>query len=134
MDNILISLVFMVIAGLSIDLLAYFIIRAEWKKSGVVLTDKLLDQAGSKLDQLTQAGRKLFSPIKLQPAPRPAFAQPQPAAPSQAPAVEIIPASVETVGGLRRVNFSLDMQMNTTMEVRIGATSEAGVKVEKREI
>jgi len=131
MDNLLITWIFLIVAGLSIDLLAYVLLRAEWKKSGVVFTDKFWNQAWTKLEQLVKTGQE-----RLRPA-----ARPQPAlTPSeldllenQIP-VEIIPASVNIVDGIRQVEFSLEMQMNTTMEVRIGATSEMGVKVEKREI
>lgn len=145
MDNLVITWIFMALIGLSIDVLAYVLLRAYWKKSGVVLTDKLWDQVSAKLSEIAQAGQERLFPAKPLPNPTPVnpvsidpapvLVEPEPpSVPSEEPAEEIIPVYVENIGQLRRVQFSLDMQMNTTMEVRIGPTSETGVKVEKREI
>ncbi|MGC1379144.1 MAG: hypothetical protein WA821_23140 [Anaerolineales bacterium] len=134
MDNnqLLITWAIVVFVALGLDVGAYLFLRAEWKKSGVLLTDKLWNQLSDKLDQSVKAEReRLLSLIRPKPkqlslpdAPQPIIDDP----------VEIIPVSVKTVGQVRRVEFSMDMALNTTVNVRIGATKEAGVKVEKREL
>jgi hypothetical protein len=127
MDKLLITWTFMVVVGLSIDVLAYVLLRAEWKKKGVIVTDEFLKKVSDRLGQMIKALRKP-APIKPQPQPNPSSLA------SEVPIVELIPVSVESIGQIRRVQFSMEMPLNTTMEVRIGATLEAGVTVEKREL
>jgi hypothetical protein len=127
-DQLLIWWAVLVIVAFSFDIGAYFFLRAEWKKSGVLLTDKLWNQLSDKLGQFVKTWQERLR-----------FARPRPAqTPSSQPAiddvVEIIPVSVKTFGQVRRVQFSMEMELNTTVNVRIGARQDAGVTVEKREL
>jgi hypothetical protein len=127
MDKLLITWTFIVILGIGIDVLVYVLLRAEWKKRGVIVTDEFLKKVSERLGQMIKALRKP-APAKPQPQPNPSSLA------SEVPIVELIPVSVESIGQIRRVQFSMEMPLNTTMEVRIGATLEAGVTVEKREL
>ena len=127
MDKLLITWTFMVVVGIIIDVLMYVFLRAEWKKTGIILTDQFSKKVS---DKLSQAIKALQKPEPAKPQPKPG---PSPLA-SKVPIVELIPVSVESIGQIRRVQFSMEMPLNTTMEVRIGATLEAGVTVEKREL
>ena len=134
MDNNQLLLMWAVIVGatLIVDAGTYLFLRAEWKKSGVLLTDKFWSLLRDRLVQFVKTALKTLRPVRPQLASVPA--------PASAPVVdeipvEIIPVSVQMVGGeMRRVEFVVDMAMNTTVNVRVGATREAGVKVEKREL
>jgi len=134
MDNnqLLILSAMIIVATLILDAGIYLVLRDEWKKSGILLTDKFWSLLSDKPGQFVRAVWKTLRPIRPQLASAPV--------PASAPVVdetpvEIIPASVKMVGGeMRRVEFVVDMAMNTTVNVRIGATREAGVKVEKREL
>ena len=133
MDNnqFLLTWAIIVVATLSLDIGAYLFLRAEWKKNGVLLTDKFWNLVSDKLGQAVKTAWKSLRPIK----PQLAASLPTPAPVVNEPPIEIIPVSVKMVGGeMRRVQFTVDMAMNTTVNVRIGATREAGIKVEKREI
>ena len=114
------------VGALFVDFGVYFYQRYIWKKSGVILTDQFWEKLSESLRRMIAEGR----PRKLQPAP----ALPKPVIVVEEPAVEVIPVSVEMVGEVRRVEFSLEMELNSKVNVRIGATPEAGVKVEKRAI
>ena len=132
-NQLLIMWAIIILAAFSLDIGAYLFLRAEWKKSGVLLMDRLWDQLFNKLDRIVKAGRERLLSLKPQPKPKQA-PLPEVSQPIIDDSVEIIPVSVKTVGQVRRVQFSLDMPLNTTVNVRIGATREAGVKVEKREL
>jgi hypothetical protein len=134
MDNnrLLISWAIVVLVAFGLDIVAYLFLRAEWKKSGVLLTDRLWNQLSDKLGQIVKTGRERLPSLMLQPVRSTSLPEsPQPVIDNP---VEIIPVSVKTVGQVRRVEFSMDMALNTKVNVRIGATREAGVKVEKREL
>ena len=134
MDNnqLLIMWAIAVLVAFSLDIVAYLFLRAEWKKSGVLFTDRLWNQFSDKLGPIVKTGRERL--LSLKPQPIQPIPLPEPPQPVIDDLVEIIPVSVKTVGQMRRVEFSMDMALNTTVNVRIGATSEAGVKVEKREL
>ena len=57
MDNnqLLITWAIVVFVALGLDIGAYLLLRAEWKKSGVLLTDKLWNQLFDKLNQSVKA-------------------------------------------------------------------------------
>jgi hypothetical protein len=127
-NNLVIWWTIIVIVALSIDIVVYIWLRTEWKKRGVMVIDEYFKKA---LNWPKQTFETLKKRLPGKPQPR----QPHPAPqPTEAPIVELIPVSVESIGQIRRVQFSMEMPLNTTMEVRIGATLEAGVKVEKREL
>ena len=134
-NQLLLMWAVLVIAALCLDVGAYLYLRAEWKKSGVLLTDKLWNQLTNKPRESLKAGwERLRAIAKPKAAPTSAVAEPAPQEAAIDEAVEIIPVSVKTIGQVRQVQFSLDMALNTTVNVRMGASGEAGVKVEKREL
>ena len=127
-DQLLIWWAVLVLVAFSFDIGAYFFLRAEWKKSGVLFTDKLWNQLSDKLGQFAKTWRERLRFIRPRPAQTPS------SQPVIDDVVEIIPVSVKAFGQVRRVQFSMDMELNTTVNVRIGARQESGVKVEKREL
>jgi hypothetical protein len=151
MDNqLLITWIIIIVVALGLDIGGYFFLRRYWEKNDVVLTDvwlnKIMDPIDLAFDWVDQLGlrlRALFflksetkqTPVLVGPA---AVAEilpsPEPELEAASEVEEIIPVSVEQVDGVRRVRFSLEMPLNTTVDVRIGATQESGVTVEKREL
>lgn len=142
MDNqLLITWAFMIVIALGIDIGMYVFLRLDWKKNGSTLIDRFWNQLFDKMDQFFKKLQKSvavalvkYHQASITPDAKP-FSQlePEPVAPDVVP-IEIIPVSVKNIGSVRRVQFSLDMPLDTQVEVRIGATREAGVKVEKREL
>lgn len=138
MDNqLLISWAFFIVIALGIDIAAYIFLRRDWQKNGITIVDRFWNNLFSKIDQLIAALQKQIA-INLVKYHRSTLATVTPTAapaplPETAP-VELIPVTVENMGELRRINFTLDMSLNTQVEVRIGATRETGVIVEKREL
>jgi len=138
MDNqLIIFWIIIVVTGLILDFAAYFLFRSYWQKNGVLFSDMLIVWVFDKLPLVSPQLRKTFAVtprtqtlVLATAAPTP---EPLPMIP-EAELVEIIPVSVEKIGDVRRVEFSIEMPLNTNVEVRIGATSEAGVTVEKREL
>lgn len=142
-----------IIVGLAVDIGIYLLLRADWKKYGVVRTDLWLGNVFSKIGQIGQAVQNRISASLVQyyrealPTLKPATVSGQAptlgadsnlesdseSAADVAP-VEIIPISVENVGQMRHIEFSIDLRLDTQVDVRIGATNEAGVTVEKREL
>ena len=143
MDNqLLISWTFFVAIALGLDIAAYIFLRRDWKKNGITVVDRFWNALFGKIDQLAAAVRKQVAVelLKYHRSTVPAVAQtdaastPLTKAPPTAPPVELVPVTVRTVGNVRRVKFTLDMPLDTQVEVRIGATRESGVTVEKREL
>ena len=151
MDNqLLITWIIIIVVALGLDIGGYFFLRRYWEKNDVILTDvwlnKIIDVIDLAFDWVDQLGLRLRALFFLKPqtTQTPVLAgtaattaeilplsEPD-AVPEEVE--EIIPVSVEHVDGVRRVRFSLEMPLNTTVDVRIGATQEAGVTVEKREL
>lgn len=153
MDNqLLITWIIIIVVALGLDIGGYFFLRRYWEKNDVILIDiwlnKIMDPIELAFDWVDQLGLRLRALFFLKPqtTQTPVLAGPAAAAeilPLPEPEVEaeatpeveeIIPVSVEQVDGVRRVRFSLEMPLNTTVDVRIGATQESGVTVEKREL
>ncbi len=150
MDNqLLITWIIIIVVALGLDIGGHFYLRRYWEKNDVILTDvwlnKIIDVIDLAFDWVDQLGLRLRALFFLKPqsmqtpvlAGTAAVAEILPLSePDAVPeeVEEIIPVSVEHVDGLRRVRFSLEMPLNTTVDVRIGATQEAGVTVEKREL
>lgn len=139
-NQLLITWGMMVFAGLTLDVGAYLFLRADWKKNGITLTDRFWEwlftqvkKAITKMQNRIAIALVKYHQDSLDPvaAPKPEVL-PEPEVESIP--VEIIPVSVEHIGQVRRVEFSMDMFLDTQVEVRIGATREAGVTVEKREL
>lgn len=139
MDNqIIIFWIIIIVAGLIIDFATYFLLRSYWQKNGVLLSDVLIARVFDRLDLSSPQLRKAF-PVALRTqslvlATHTSTLESLSTPEADAELVEIVPVSVEKVGDVRRVEFSIEMPLNTNVEVRIGATSEAGVTVEKREL
>lgn len=151
MDNqLLITWIIVIVVALGLDIGIHFFLRRYWEKNDVILTDvwlnKIIDPIDLAFDWVDQLGlrlRALFflkpgikqTPVLAGPAATPeVLPLPEPEVEAAPEVEEIIPVSVEQVDGVRRVRFSLDMPLNTTVDVRIGATQESGVTVEKREL
>jgi hypothetical protein len=139
MDNqLLITWIFMIVVALGLDVGAYFLLRIDWKKKGSTLPDRLWGRLFDQVDHTVKTWQSRISVglVKYyQPAPASApVPTPLPEPVVDATPVEIIPVSVKKVGNVRRVEFSVEMPLDTQVEVRIGATRDAGVKVEKREL
>ena len=136
MDNqLLINWIIMIVLALGADIAAYIFLRLDWKKNGSTFIDRFWNWLFDKLNLFVAALKKRVALGLIQyhrasvatPAPEPA---PLPVGPP----VETVPVSVKHIGPIRRIKFSLDMPLDTQVEVRIGATREAGVTVEKREL
>ena len=136
----LITWTMLVVVALGLDIGAYIFLRLDWKKNSSTLTDRFWNQLFDRVDKTVKIVQNriaialvkyhqasIAADVKAAPAPEPV------PDPDVTPA-EMIPVSVRNVGGVRRVKFSLDMPLDTQIEVRIGATREAGVTVEKREL
>lgn len=143
METQILTWSFMVSAAIIADIAAYIFLRLDWKKNGITLTDKFWNQVFDRADAVGKSIQTRIS-ILLVKYHRASITD-TPAAVSQlkpstvAPAsdsvpVEIVPVLVHTTGNVRHVKFFVDMPLDTQVEVRIGATREAGVKVEKREL
>ncbi len=142
MDNeLLITWTFFMVIALGVDIVAYLLLRLDWKKNGITIIDRFWNAHFRKIDQLSAALQKQIaisvlnyhrSTVAAAPAAAPKEALPE--AKPKTPPGEIVPVTVRNVGNLRRVKFTLDMPLDTQVEVRIGATREAGVTVEKREL
>jgi hypothetical protein len=151
--QLIVAWVIFIIVGLAIDIGIYLFLRADWKKNGVVRTDLWLDNIFGKIGQIGKAVQHRISASLVQyyrealPTLKPATvpgsasalgADSNPESDSElvadATPVEIIPISVENVGQMRHIEFSIDLRLDTQVDVRIGATNEAGVTVEKREL
>ena len=148
MDNqLLITWAFMLGTGLVIDVAAYIFLRQDWKKNGSSIVDRFWDMVFNKTDQLAASAQKQIAIALLKyhrsaiaesaktDSPNTPEAKPE-TQPEAAPELlgELIPVTVQNDGNLRRINFTLDMALDTQVEVRIGASREAGVTVEKREL
>lgn len=131
-----------IVVSLSLDALGYFVLRHHWKRSGgIILTDDLWAQISGRLQQRARSWQekrpvKSEKPVIRAIVPEPSPAPPLPPSPPlrEEPAVQVIPASVKTLGQLREVEFSVDIPLNTVVDIYVGAASEDGVKVEKREL
>ena len=150
MDNqLLITWIIIIVVALGLDIGGYFFLRRYWEKNDVILTDiwlnKIMDPIDLAFDWVDQLGLRLRALFFLKPETttqtsvlaEPAaeiLPLPEPEAEVTPEVEEVIPVSVEQVDGVRRVRFSLEMPLNTTVEVRIGATQESGVTVEKHEL
>ena len=147
--QLLITCIIIIVLALGLDVVAYLFLRTDWKKNGTLLTDRLMSRWSDALHQQVKVWQNGIS-VNLVKYYQESVAQPAPAAvPVQAPVpvpapvpapvvdavlVEIVPVSVKKIGQVRRVQFSLEMPWDTQVEVRIGATHESGVTVEKREL
>lgn len=142
MDNQVLTWAFMVIAALVLDIAAYIFLRLDWKKNGIALTDRFLNRVFEKVDSFfeslkTRAAIALLKYHKAVAGETPASAPSTEVKPEPAPAassLESVPVLVSNVGKVRRIKFFVDMPLDTQVDVRIGATREAGVTVEKREL
>jgi hypothetical protein len=144
MDNqLFVTWIIMIVVALGLDVAVYLFLRADWKKNGSVLPDRFWNRFFDKLRQTAKTWQnrisiglvKYYQPSTLQPSPASAPASgAEPVMEATDDSIEIIPVSVRKVGQVRRIEFSVEMPLDTQVEVRIGATREAGVKVEKREL
>ena len=149
--QLLITCIIIIVLALGLDVVTYLFLRTDWKKNGTLITDRLLSRWSDALHQQVKVWQnsisvnlvKYYQESVAQPAPASVPVQtPRPApAPAPVPApvvdavpVEIVPVSFKKIGQVRRVQFSLEMPWDTQVEVRIGATYESGVTVEKREL
>lgn len=152
MDNQLIaSWIILLVLGIGLDVGIYLFLRADWRKNGVLRTDVFFDRIFDRLTQLRKTVKNGLalglvryyrdSVPGLTPAPGTvsasetgsvAVSEPEPVMDTDP--VEIIPISVENVGQMRHIQFTLDMPIDSQVDVRIGATNEAGVTVQKREL
>jgi hypothetical protein len=144
-DQLLITWIIFLIFALCIDIGAYIALRVIWKRKGVVPTDEFWNLVEARLGQGINVIIDRLSRIRLQLPQAPALSQtPKPTpAPDKVPAevpdeipagVELIPYYVKTIDNIRQVQFSFEMPLNTKINVRIGATGENGIQVEKREL
>lgn len=141
METQILTWSFMVSAAVLIDIAAYIFLRLDWKKNGITLTDKFWNLVFDRADQIGNTIKKRIAIMVVKyhqatlaenvaPTPVP---EPDPL-PVADPSVEIVPVLVRSIGKVRHVQFFVDMPLDTQVEVRIGATREAGVTVEKREL
>jgi hypothetical protein len=143
MDNIFVIWIIAMVVALSLDVLLYIVLRRGWEKHGVLITETLFKQVSDRLGQVVKTWQKP-APVKTKP-PVPAQKPVEPAQakvevkkeqaqPVQAAVEsELIPASVQTVGQLKRVQFSMDVPLDSAIDISIASTPEAGVKVRKRQ-
>lgn len=139
--QLLISWIIVVLVALGLDIGIYIFLRLDWKKNGTTFIDRFWDRAFDQANQIFQALKKRiaialvkYHQASVSPAPVSAPTDPVLEPLPDAHPVERIPVSVKNIGTVRRVQFSLDMPLDTQVDVRIGATREAGVTVEKREL
>lgn len=137
----LITWTMMVVVALALDIGAYIFLRQDWKKNGSTLTDRFWAQVFDRASQINKTIQHRiaialvnYHQASIATDDKPAAADPAPEPLPDATPVEIVPVTVRNIGGVRRVKFSLDMPLDTQVEVRIGATRESGVTVEKREL
>jgi hypothetical protein len=137
MDNaFIIWIIISIVAALGLDMWIYIVSRREWETRGVMLTDELWQQASDRLglNRIAATWQERRS-AKTKPAPVEGSAQQKEAQPVQQDLqAQSIAASVKTVGKVKHVQFSMDMPLDSAVEISISATPEAGVKVEKRRI
>lgn len=149
MESLFIFWIIAVVVALSLDILVYIVLRREWEKRGFTMIDELSEQISNKLGQVGKTWRERLS-IKLKPAAlskkslpvieaqqvqlEPEFIPVAEPIQVDEPQSEPIAASVKTVGGLQRVEFSMDVPLNRAIRISIASTPETGVKVEKREL
>jgi hypothetical protein len=142
MDNVLVSIwIIAMVVALSLDVAVYIVLQRAWEKRGVLITDELSKRISDRLGQIVKPWRKP-APVKISP-PVPVqkpveavkavpAAQPVQAVP--APEPEPIPASVRSAGPLKHVEFSMDVPLNSAIDISIAATPLGDVKVEKRQV
>ena len=134
MDDLSTTWIILIVTALGLDIFICLVLRDRWKKTGVIVVDEFWGKISSSLHSPVKVRQPSLSTARIQPDKAPA---PLPPDPLPAPGVvptEIIPVSVKTIGRVRRVQFSVDMPFDTTVEVSVGASAETGVRVEKREI
>jgi hypothetical protein len=146
MDNVLVSIwIISLVVALSLDVSAYIVLRREWEKRGVLVTDELAKRVSDRLDQIRKTWQKPATP-KTEPAPpvqKPvevveaavevAKEVPSVRVASPEPEPEPIPAPVRAAGQLKHVEFSMDVPLDSAIDISIAATPQ-GVKVEKRQV
>jgi hypothetical protein len=135
--------IMLLVVGLAIDIGVYLFLRADWRKTGVLRTDAFFDRIFDQLSQLQKTIKNSLniSLVRYYRDSVPALASASTSVSENelepvmdTDPVEIIPISVENVGQMRHIQFSLDLPLDSQVDVRIGATNEAGVTVQKREL
>jgi|GEM_PF-4172205 len=143
------------VGAVFIDIVAYFLLRNQWKQRGFTVVDEFWEKVFRRVDQTVKAVQARVpalptwtvwtasppdpttpEPVPVAPGPLPASTLTEPPAlppPPAEPAPQLIPAAVKKVGKLKRVEFSLDVPLDSAVNLRIGPSTEKGVNVEKRD-
>lgn len=151
--QLIIFWVTLIVLGLGFDIGIYLFLRTDWRKNGVLRTDVWFDRIFDRLSQIRKAVSDRFAASLVRYyrdsvpslATAPAFetapvfermvvAESEPEPVVDVAPVEIIPISVENVGQMRHIEFTLDLKLDSQVDVRIGATNEAGITIQKREL
>ncbi len=130
MDNLFYIWITAMVVALSLDVSAYIVLRRQWKKRGFTIIDELSERMSNRLGQIKKRWQEL-RPVKtkLAPVQQPVQEEEQMIQADLQP--ELIAASVKTIGRLQRVQFSMDVPLDSRINISISSTPETGVKVEK---